>query len=118
MYRTSVKITKNRHLSFDNYSSVANTPKEYFDMLLSGKRHIFIFQVPHFSRSQQLRKYLTLILLSTGEAQGVLRIFVYGGMRTEGKIQTQKHGFPENFAPKHIGILHISYPQIWVKIVF
>ena len=34
------------------------------------------------------------------------------GLRMEGKIQTQKHGFPENFAPKNIGILHISYPKI------
>ena len=49
---------------------------------------------------------------------GVLRIFVYGGVRMEGKIQTQKHGLPENFAPKNIGILHISYPKIWVKFVF
>ena len=36
----------------------------------------------------------------------------------EGKIQTQKHGFPENFAPKNIGILHISYPKTWVKLCF
>ena len=43
---------------------------------------------------------------------------VYGSVRMEGKIQRQKHGFPENFAPKNIGILHISYPKIWVKIVF
>ena len=49
---------------------------------------------------------------------GVLRIFVYGGMRMEGKIQTPKNGFPENFAPKNIGILHIPHPKIWVKIVF
>ena len=48
----------------------------------------------------------------------VLRIFVYGGVRMEGKIQTRKHGFPESFAPKNIGILHISYLKIWVKIVF
>ena len=27
----------------------------------------------------------------------------------DGKIQTPKHGFPENFAPKIIGILKISY---------
>ena len=33
----------------------------------------------------------------------------------EGKIQTQKHGFPENFAPKNIVILHISYPEIMGK---
>ena len=50
--------------------------------------------------------------------RGVLRIFVYGGVRMEGKIQTQKHGFSENFAPKNIGILHISCPKIWVKLVF
>ena len=36
----------------------------------------------------------------------------------ESKIETQEHGFPENFAPKNIGILHISYPKILVKIVF
>ena len=53
-----------------------------------------------------------------GGGGGVLRIFVYGGVHMEGKIQTQKHRFPENFAPKNIGILHISYPKIWVKIVF
>ena len=33
----------------------------------------------------------------------------------EGKIQTQKRGFPDNFASKNIGILHISYPKIWGK---
>ena len=49
---------------------------------------------------------------------GTSYIFVYGGVRMEGKIQTQTHGFPENFAPKNIGTLHISYPKIWVKIVF
>ena len=49
---------------------------------------------------------------------GLLPIFVYGRVRMEGEIQTQKHGFPENFPPKNIEILHISYPQIWVKIVF
>ena len=31
--------------------------------------------------------------------RGVLRILVYGGVRMEGKIQTQKHGLPENFVP-------------------
>ena len=30
----------------------------------------------------------------------------------EGRIQTQKYGFTENFAPKNIGILHISYQKI------
>ena len=34
------------------------------------------------------------------------------------KIQTQKYGFLENFEPKNIRILHISYPEIWVKIAF
>ena len=48
----------------------------------------------------------------------VLRIFVCRGVRMEGKIQTEKHGFPENFAPKDIRILHISYPKMWVKILF
>ena len=48
----------------------------------------------------------------------VLRIFVYGGVCMEGKILTQKHGFPENSAPKNIGILHIFHTKIWVKIVF
>ena len=50
--------------------------------------------------------------------RGVHPISVFGGLRMEGKIQTQKHGFPENFAPKNIGILHISYPKLWVKRVF
>ena len=35
-----------------------------------------------------------------------------GGVRMEVIIQTQKYGFPENFAPKNIGILHISHPKI------
>ena len=48
----------------------------------------------------------------------VLPIFVHGGVRMEGQIPTQKHGFPEKFASKNIGILHISHPKIWVKIVF
>ena len=50
-------------------------------------------------------------------SQGVLPIFIYEGVCMERKIQTQKHGFPEKFAPKNIGILHISYKEIWVKIV-
>ena len=58
----------------------------------------------------------TIILTDSLTPQGVLRI-LYTGVCVEGKIQTQKHGFHENFAPKNIGILHISYPQIWVKIV-
>ena len=29
----------------------------------------------------------------------------------EGKIQTQKHGFPENFAPKNIGISAYLLPK-------
>ena len=50
--------------------------------------------------------------------RGVLPIFVYGGVRMEGKIQTQKHGLSENVSSKNIGILHISYPKIWVKLCF
>ena len=34
----------------------------------------------------------------------------------ESSIQTQKYGFNENFAPKNIGFLHISYPKIWVTV--
>ena len=34
----------------------------------------------------------------------------------KGQIQTQKYGFTVNFAPKHIVILHIFYPKIWVTI--
>ena len=34
----------------------------------------------------------------------------------EGSIQIQKYGFTENFAPKNIEIMHISYPKIWVTI--
>ena len=45
---------------------------------------------------------------------GVLFIFT-GGVRMEGEIQIQKHEFPENFAHKNIGILHISFPKIWVN---
>ena len=39
-------------------------------------------------------------------------------MRIKGQIQTQKHGFTVNFAPKNIVILHIFYPKIWVTIFF
>ena len=59
---------------------------------------------------------LGIFLKST--PMGVLAMFVYGGVRMEGKIQTQKYGFPEIFAPKNIGILHVSYLKTWVKIVF
>ena len=31
------------------------------------------------------------------------------GVGMEGKIQTQKHGFPENFAAKNIEILHMAF---------
>ena len=43
--------------------------------------------------------------------QGVLLIFVDGGVRMEGKIQTQKHGFPENFAPKKYWDLAYLLPK-------
>ena len=56
------------------------------------------------SLSQVRNLYLTWLrkyrIISVTRAQGGLRIFVYGGVRIEGKIQTPKHGFPKNFAPK------------------
>ena len=51
-------------------------------------------------------------------AQGVLAIFIYGGVGMKGQIQTQKYGFTVNFAPKNIVILHIVYPKLWVAILF
>ena len=36
------------------------------------------------------------------------------GVCMEGSIQIQKHGLTENFAPRNIGIMHIS--KIWVAI--
>ena len=75
----------------------------------------------HSEMSFKLKSQSGLTLLCQSIPRGgggVLRIFVYGDVHMEGKIQTQKHGFPENFAPKNIGILHISYPEIRVKIVF
>ena len=45
------------------------------------------------------------------EARGVLAIFIYGGVRMKGQIQTQKYGFSVNFAPQNIVILHILYPK-------
>ena len=50
--------------------------------------------------------------------RGVLAIFIYGGVRMKGQIQTQKYGFTVNFAPKNIVILHIFYPKTWVTILF
>ena len=35
-----------------------------------------------------------------------------------GQIQTRKYRFTVNFEPKNIVILHIFYPNIWVKIYF
>ena len=43
--------------------------------------------------------------------------FVYGGVHIVGQDQTQNYGFTENFVPKNMGILHISYPKIWVTIL-
>ena len=40
--------------------------------------------------------------------RGALATPVEGGVRMKGSIQTQKYGFTGNFAPKNIGILHIS----------
>ena len=34
----------------------------------------------------------------------------------EGSIEIQQYGFIENFEAKMFGILHISYPNIWVTI--
>ena len=44
-------------------------------------------------------------------AQGLSAIFIYGGVRMKGQIQTQRYGFTANFAPKNIVILHIFYPK-------
>ena len=35
----------------------------------------------------------------------------------EGRIQTQEHGFPENFAPKNMDLACLL-PKIWVKLCF
>ena len=43
--------------------------------------------------------------------RGVLPIFVYGGVRMEGKIQTQKHGFPENFCTQKYWDLAYLLPK-------
>ena len=55
-----------------------------------------------------INKVLTYIVNMPDNPRGVLAIFVYGGVRMEGKIQTQKYGFPENLAPKNIRILHMT----------
>ena len=62
---------------------------------------------------QLLDKQIPKFVKQCWYLRGVLPIFVSGGVRMEGKIQTQKHGFAENFAPKNIGILHISHLKIW-----
>ena len=49
--------------------------------------------------------------------KGVRRIFVYGNVRMEGRIQTQEHGFHENFAPKNMDLAHLL-PKSMGKIVF
>ena len=65
----------------------------------------------------QLLGLILLCLMSDVHPMGILPISVYRCVDMEGKIQTQIYGFPEDFAPKNIGILHISYPKMWVKIV-
>ena len=47
----------------------------------------------------------------------ILCIFVYGNVRMEGRIQTQEHGFHENFAPKNMDLAYLL-PQNMGKIVF
>ena len=47
----------------------------------------------------------------------ILRIFVYGNVRMEGRIQTQEHGFHENFAPKNMDLAYLL-PKNMGKIVF
>ena len=56
--------------------------------------------------------------LKSPRGRGVLTIFIYGGVRMKGQIQTQKYGFTVNFSPKNIVILHIFYPETWVTILF
>ena len=47
----------------------------------------------------------------------ILLIFVYGNVRMEGRIQTQEHGFHENFAPKNMDLACLL-PKNMGKIVF
>ena len=47
----------------------------------------------------------------------ILRIFVYGYVRMEGRIQTQEHDFHENFAPKNMDLAYLL-PKSMGKIVF
>ena len=65
-----------------------------------------------------LQDLLFSVTSMTNWTQGVLVIFIYGGVRMKGQIQAQKYGFIVNFASKNIVILHIFCPKIWVTILF
>ena len=47
----------------------------------------------------------------------ILHIFVYGNVRMQGRIQTQEHGFHENFPPKNMDLAYLL-PKNMGKIVF
>ena len=47
----------------------------------------------------------------------ILRIFVYRGVRMEGRIKPKNMDSLKILHPK-LWILHISYPKIWVKLCF
>ena len=66
-------------------------------------------RIPYTLKEPGLRNEIGHVSVDTtalgGGGGGVreLAILVYGSVRMEGKIQTQKYGFSENFAPKMLG---------------
>ena len=76
-----------------------------------------MYRVERVSTEWMLRN-TTLPWHSCPGGGGGPAIFIYGGVRMKGKIQTKKYGFTVNFAPKNIVILHIFYPKIWMTILF
>ena len=75
-------------------------------------------QTIYFTKMGISGRKIMVCPLVDSNPKGVFTTLVYGGVHMNGKIQTQKYGLSENFAPQKIGILHISYPKIWAKIVF
>ena len=107
------------------YSQPSTLPKDTPAKFYLSTTFDFSFMISFVALTRSSTSYAHLITKlgncnpkrSQLGSQGVLAIFTYEGARMKGQIQTQKYIFTINFALKHIVILHIFNPKIWMTIL-